>query len=111
MIKHATAGGFVFCAFPGGWRIGLVEHPRLGVLACPGGHVEAGETPAEAALREIEEETGLGGVSLLGFPPSPLPAGFPGTHALLPLPWWITELWVGPDTFLAVPHVHVDYMW
>jgi 8-oxo-dGTP pyrophosphatase MutT (NUDIX family) len=55
MIKHATAGGFVFCRFPDGWRLGLVEHPRMSVLACPGGHVEDDESPAEAAVREIEE--------------------------------------------------------
>jgi ADP-ribose pyrophosphatase YjhB (NUDIX family) len=49
MIKHATAGGFVFHRFSDGWRLGLVEHPRMGVWACPGGHVEVDETPAEAA--------------------------------------------------------------
>ena len=61
MIKHATAGAFVFCRFPGEWRLGLVEHPRMRVLACPGGHVEDFETAAEAAVREVEEETGLQG--------------------------------------------------
>jgi 8-oxo-dGTP pyrophosphatase MutT (NUDIX family) len=111
VIKHATAGGFVFCRFAGEWRMGLVEHPRMGVLACPGGHVEEDETPAEAAVREIEEETGLAGVRLLGFPAPDLPAGFPATHTLIPLPWWVTEIDVPPDNHLAVPHVHVDHVW
>lgn len=31
----------------------------------PKGHVEPGETPAEAAVREVREETGLDGVALL----------------------------------------------
>ncbi|HET9441674.1 MAG TPA: NUDIX domain-containing protein [Acidimicrobiales bacterium] len=34
-------------------------HRRLGLWLQPGGHVEPGETPAGAALREAEEETGL----------------------------------------------------
>jgi 8-oxo-dGTP pyrophosphatase MutT (NUDIX family) len=111
MIKHATAGGFVFCRFPDEWRLGLVEHPRMGVLACPGGHVEDDESPAEAAVREIEEETGLAGVRLLGFPEPAVPAGFPATHAQVALPWWITEIEVPPDNHLASPHVHIDHVW
>jgi 8-oxo-dGTP pyrophosphatase MutT (NUDIX family) len=31
------------------------------VLALPKGHVDPGETPAEAALREVREETGMTG--------------------------------------------------
>jgi 8-oxo-dGTP pyrophosphatase MutT (NUDIX family) len=111
MIKHATAGAFIFCHVRGEWRLGLVEHPRMGVLACPGGHVEEDETPAEAALREVEEETGLRGVRVLGYPAPALPAGFPATHALVPLPWWITEVEVPADNHLAEVHVHVDHMW
>ncbi len=34
-------------------------HKRLGRWMQPGGHCDPGETPAEAALRESEEETGL----------------------------------------------------
>lgn len=111
MIKHLTAGGFVFCSFPGGWRLGLVRHPRMNVWACPGGHVETDETAAEAARREIAEETGLGEVRLLGFPAPAPPRDFPPTHSLVPLPWWITEVDVPPDNHLGVPHVHVDHVW
>ena len=42
-----------------GGRVLLVRHPRLGVWIYPGGHVEQGETPSEAVVREFEEETGL----------------------------------------------------
>jgi 8-oxo-dGTP pyrophosphatase MutT (NUDIX family) len=112
MIKHATAGTFVFCRLSGTeWRLGLVKHPRMGVLACPGGHVEEYETPAEAALRETEEETGLAGVRLLGYPAPSVPSDFPSTHTQIPLPWWMTEIEVPADNHLAIPHVHVDHVW
>lgn len=37
----------------------LHRHKRLGLWLQPGGHVDAGETPWDAALREAVEETGL----------------------------------------------------
>lgn len=37
----------------------LLRHKRLGLWLQPGGHVDSGETPWEAALREAREETGL----------------------------------------------------
>jgi len=40
-------------------RILLHHHIRLGRWLPPGGHVEPNELPDEAALREVEEETGV----------------------------------------------------
>ena len=37
----------------------LLRHRRLGMWIQPGGHVDPGETPWDAALREAAEETGL----------------------------------------------------
>ena len=44
----------------------IARHDRRGrlVWSLPKGHVEAGETPADAAVREVEEETGIRGVVL-----------------------------------------------
>ena len=46
----------------------LHEHPKLGRWLPCGGHVEPGETPDEAAVREVLEESGVH-VVLLGDPP------------------------------------------
>jgi 8-oxo-dGTP pyrophosphatase MutT (NUDIX family) len=108
-VKHATAGAFVFCRFPDGWRLGLIEHPRLGRHMIMGGHVEAFETQAEAAVREVEEESGLRGVRLIEAPTPALPPGFP--YASVAAPWWITEQDVPADNHLGEPHVHVDHQY
>jgi A/G-specific adenine glycosylase len=40
-------------------RVLLVAQPGSNALALPGGKLEAGESPAAAALRELREETGI----------------------------------------------------
>lgn len=42
-------------------RVLLVHHRRLATWLPVGGEIEAGETPLEAAVRELKEETGLEG--------------------------------------------------
>lgn len=58
MAQIAGAGAIVFSA----GRILLVQRgrpPAMGLWSIPGGHVEADESPADAAVRETYEETGL----------------------------------------------------
>ncbi len=43
----------------------LHPHRKLGIWLPPGGHIEPNELPDEAALREVEEESGLA-VELVG---------------------------------------------
>jgi 8-oxo-dGTP pyrophosphatase MutT (NUDIX family) len=52
---HVTASALVV----GARGIVLHRHRRLGVWMPPGGHLDPGETPWEAARRETIEETGL----------------------------------------------------
>jgi 8-oxo-dGTP pyrophosphatase MutT (NUDIX family) len=40
-------------------KVLLLRHKKYGVWLQPGGHIESGETPDEAAKRETVEETGL----------------------------------------------------
>jgi 8-oxo-dGTP pyrophosphatase MutT (NUDIX family) len=48
-------------------RVMLHRHPKLGLWLPCGGHVEEGELPDAAAVREVEEESGVR-VRLLGRP-------------------------------------------
>lgn len=73
-----------------GERALLILHRRLGVWLPPGGELQPGETPLEAAERELYEETGLRGrfprtSEIDGTPPGLIGyeehlAGSKGTH-------------------------------
>ena len=58
MIREFSAGGVVVRRFRGRPFVAVVR-VREGVLALPKGHPEPGEPAADAARREVREETGL----------------------------------------------------
>ncbi|HET7435348.1 MAG TPA: NUDIX domain-containing protein [Thermoanaerobaculia bacterium] len=60
---HFTAGCFIL---DDANRLLLHHHRRLDRWLQMGGHVEAGEWPEEAALREGREESGLGDLRIVG---------------------------------------------
>jgi 8-oxo-dGTP pyrophosphatase MutT (NUDIX family) len=57
---HVTASAFAVSDL----GVVLHRHRRLGIWLQPGGHVDEGEAPADAALRELVEETGVVAVHL-----------------------------------------------
>lgn len=76
----------------------LLLHRKLGTWFPPGGHIEPGELPHEAALREVREETGLE-VALLD-------AGSRlGTVLVLPQPHCILLETITPG------HQHIDLIY
>jgi 8-oxo-dGTP pyrophosphatase MutT (NUDIX family) len=66
----------IFCRHQG--HILLVRHRRLGTWLPVGGEVEPGETPLEAARRELREETGLEGTFPAGLGVEGTPPGLIG---------------------------------
>ena len=55
MKTDLTAAGYVFHNS----KLLLIYHTKLNMWLPPGGHIEPNEIPDDAALREIEEETGV----------------------------------------------------
>ena len=66
----------IFCRHGG--EILLIRHKRLGTWLPVGGEIEPGETPLEAARRELREETGLEGTFPRGLGVDGTPPGLIG---------------------------------
>ena len=66
-MKYEKSCGAVICRGDGEKREYLLIKQNAGHWGFPKGHVEAGETEIETALREVKEETGLDVELLEGF--------------------------------------------
>ena len=60
--REKTSAGGVVVRSGGGLQICLIRPAGRSVWGLPKGGIEAGETPAQAAVREVAEETGIDGV-------------------------------------------------
>jgi 8-oxo-dGTP pyrophosphatase MutT (NUDIX family) len=61
VIREFSAGGLVVRHMRGRDYVAIVRVKGGTVVALPKGHIEKGETGAEAAEREVREETGVQG--------------------------------------------------
>lgn len=81
--RHLTASMVVFDNNTG--AVLLVHHNATGKWVFPGGHVDPDETPGEAALREVLEETGVH--ATITAPPVAVPG-----MTWHPSPWLTAEI-------------------
>jgi 8-oxo-dGTP diphosphatase len=100
-IRHFTASAIVF---DDSERVLLVHHNKLRQWLYPGGHVEENEDPAQAALREVLEETGVP-AEVIG---DPLFA-HPAVTAHAP-PYAILEMQVSDSTVGVHRHIDLVYV-
>jgi 8-oxo-dGTP pyrophosphatase MutT (NUDIX family) len=65
-VREVSAGGVIYRRLPDNALRFLLIRDSYDKWGLPKGHLEEGETPAEAALREAREEVGLGDLRLVG---------------------------------------------
>jgi len=59
VTSEYSAGGVVYRGDAGAYEFVAVQRARHGDWSLPKGHIEAGESREQAAIREVKEETGI----------------------------------------------------
>ena len=105
MNKQFVVSGFVFCFDGNEYKMLLHYHKKLSKWLIPGGHIEYGENPIQAIIREVYEETGIDDFKFLSFKNLKLET-FSDSFELLG-PEWVTEEII-PETSFEKQHIHID---
>ncbi|WP_434739355.1 NUDIX hydrolase [Micromonospora sp. SH-82] len=100
MIRHFTRSAIVF---NDEGHVLLVHHNKTDLWLYPGGHIDPNEDPAEAALREVREETGITADIL-----DPQPFRHPAVRSI-PSPFAIIEMEI--EDRKVGPHRHIDFVY
>lgn len=108
MIRHFTATAFVIDSKK---RVLLLWHKRLQRWMPPGGHVDANETPEDAARRECKEETNLD-VEIIGDASEDLFTKNPSEGRMLkkPIALLLEEIPASPERNEPA-HQHMDFLY
>jgi 8-oxo-dGTP pyrophosphatase MutT (NUDIX family) len=104
--KHATASVFILRRVDRRVQMAVHWHEGLRKWLVPGGHVEADETAASAACREVLEEIG---VRIRLYDASPVAVSAGSIERPNPLPLAVVEE-VVPGLAGKLSHVHVDHL-
>jgi 8-oxo-dGTP pyrophosphatase MutT (NUDIX family) len=97
MDRHLTVSGFAVHE----GRVALHWHRKIGAWLPAGGHIEPGEDPAEAVLREVHEEFNIDATIIETGPRTE----YTGGPRQLPPPYTILNCEVAPG------HEHVDLVY
>jgi 8-oxo-dGTP pyrophosphatase MutT (NUDIX family) len=100
VVRHLTASAIVLDEHD---RVLVIHHNKSGKWQYPGGHLGPNEDPAEAAQREVLEETGIHTRPILTDAFT-----HPAVHTH-PTPFTIIEADVADPTF--GPHRHIDMVY
>lgn len=92
-----TVSGFV--AHEG--KVALHWHRKIGMWLPAGGHIEPGEDPVEATLREVREEFAIEAEVMRLYPR----VDYEGGPKQIDPPYTILDCWPEPD------HCHVDHVY
>jgi 8-oxo-dGTP pyrophosphatase MutT (NUDIX family) len=97
MERHMTVSGFVVHK----GRVALHWHRKLQMWLPAGGHIEEGEDPVQAVLREVTEEFGVH-AEVVSHAPR---VDYEGGPKQVTAPYVILDCWPAPD------HGHIDHVY